>query len=106
MLLTLEVIGQAGKLAGSRKLFQSTGGTIGRQPGNDWVLADPYVSNRHASIHYKNGVFYLEATEARNPVYLSSRGQENPLEKGRLYQLQTGDLVLIEPYEIRVSVHR
>jgi type VI secretion system FHA domain protein len=104
MLLTLEVIGQAGKLAGSRKLFQSTGGTIGRQPGNDWVLADPYVSNRHASIHYKNGVFYLEATEARNPVYLSSRGQENPLEKGRLYQLQTGDLVLIEPYEIRVSV--
>ncbi len=104
MLLTLEVIGQAGKLAGSRKLFQSTGGTIGRQPGNDWVLADPYVSNRHASIHYKNGVFYLEATEARNPVYLSSGGQENRLEKGRLYQLQTDDLVLIEPYEIRVSI--
>jgi type VI secretion system FHA domain protein len=104
MLLTLEVIGQAGKLAGSRKLFQSTGGTIGRQPGNDWVLADPYVSNRHASIHYKNGVFYLEATEARNPVYLSSGGQENRLEKGRLYQLQTGDLVLIEPYEIRASI--
>jgi type VI secretion system FHA domain protein len=104
MLLTLEVIGQAGKLAGSRKLFQSTGGTIGRQPGNDWVLADPYVSNRHASIHYKNGVFYLEATEARNPVYLSSGGQENRLDKGRLYPLQTGDLVLIEPYEIRVSI--
>jgi type VI secretion system FHA domain protein len=104
MLLTLEVIGQAGKLAGSRKVFQSTGGTIGRQHGNDWVLADPYVSNRHASIHYMNGGFYIEATEARNPVYLSSRGQENCLERGRLYPLQTGDLVLIEPYEIRVSV--
>jgi type VI secretion system FHA domain protein len=104
MLLTLEVIGQAGRLAGDRKVFESTGGTIGRQTGNDWVLADPYVSNRHASIHYKNGVFYLEATEARNPVYLSSRGQESCLEKGHLYPLQTGDLVLIEPYEIRVSV--
>jgi type VI secretion system FHA domain protein len=106
MLLTLEVIGpQAGKLpGGGRKVFQSTGGTIGRQQGNDWVLADQFVSNRHASIHYKNGVFYLEATEARNPVYLSSRGQENCLEKGRLYPLQTGDLVVIEPYEIRVSI--
>jgi type VI secretion system FHA domain protein len=104
MLLTLEVIGQTGGLPGARKVFRSTGGTIGRQAGNDWVLADQFVSNRHASIHYKNGVFYLEATGARNPVSLVSRGQENCLEKGRLYPLQTGDLVLIEPYEIRVSI--
>jgi type VI secretion system FHA domain protein len=35
---------------------------------------------------------------------LSSGGQEYRLEKARLYPLRTGDLVLIEPYEIRVSI--
>jgi type VI secretion system FHA domain protein len=106
MLLTLEVIGpQAAKLAGgSLKVFDSTGGTIGRQSGSDWVLSDPYVSNRHASVHYANGTFYIEDTDARNGVYLSSNGREYQLEKGRRYQLQTGDLLVIDPYEIRVSI--
>ena len=48
MILTLEVIGeQAEDLgAGSRKVFNAVGGTIGRLPDNDWVFPDPYVSGR------------------------------------------------------------
>ena len=61
MILTLEVTGpEASKLgAGSRKVFNAAGGTIGRLPDNSWVLPDPYVSSRHALIRYVNGAFSI-----------------------------------------------
>src|ERR1700752_2456075 len=103
MILTLEVTGsqEGTPRAELRKVFQETGGTIGRLPDNDWVLPDPYVSSHHAKIRYVNGTFQIEDTST-NGVFINS--PENRLVRGQPYALKPGDRVLIEPYEIGVSI--
>ncbi len=103
MILTLEVFGPPGGAppAESRKVFRSGGGTIGRLPSNDWVLPDPYVSSRHARILYANGVYQIEDTST-NGVCLNS--PDNRLVRGQPSVLKTGDRILIDPYEIVVSI--
>jgi type VI secretion system FHA domain protein len=103
MVLTLEISGpEAAKLGGtSRKVFNARGGTIGRVATNDWVLPDGYVSSRHARIQYENGTYYL-IDESKNGICLNS--PDNHLQPGRPYALQTGDWILIDPYEIQVVI--
>ncbi len=102
-ILTLEITGpQADKLgAAARKDFRGTGGTIGRLPGNDWALSDPYVSARHAVIRYSEGTFFIEDTST-NGVFVNS--QNNRLVRGQPYTLKSGDWIFIEPYEIHASI--
>lgn len=104
MTLTLEITGpQAAKLgAAATKVFRDSGGTIGRLPDNTWSLPDPYVSSRHAAITFRSGSFYIEDRGSRNGVFINSPG--NRLAPGQLYELHTGDWILIEPFEIRVSI--
>ncbi len=103
MILTLEISGpEAAKLgATSRKVFNARGGTIGRLADNDWVLPDRYVSSRHARIQYENDNYYL-IDESTNGVCINS--PDNHLDTGRPYALQSGDWILIDPYEIHVSI--
>jgi type VI secretion system FHA domain protein len=103
MILTLEITGpQAEKLGAiRRKVFNATGGTIGRLPDNYWALPDPYISSRHALIRYRDGVFYIEDTST-NGVFVNS--QDNRLVKGQPHALKSGDWIFIEPYEIRASI--
>ncbi len=103
MILTLEVITPPGGTAPAeeRRVFRASGGTIGRVPGNDWILPDSYVSSRHARIIYANGVFQVEDTST-NGVFINSA--DNRLVRGRPQVLKSGDRILIDPYEIRVSI--
>jgi type VI secretion system FHA domain protein len=103
MVLTLEISGpQASRLgASSRKVFRASGGTIGRLPTNDWALPDPYVSNRHALIRFRDGAFFIEDTSTNG---VSINAPENRLAKGTAHRLQAGDWIFIEPYEIKVSI--
>ena len=103
MILTLEASSATGReLPAPRSMvFHARGGTIGRTAGNDWVLPDPYVSSRHARIVYEHGTFYLEDTST-NGVFLNS--PERRVGRGNRAELSTGDIILIEPYEIRVSL--
>jgi len=103
MILTLEVTGplEGAPKTELRKTFQSTGGTIGRLPDNDWVLPDPYVSSRHARIRFQNGTFLIEDTST-NGVFINS--PDNRLARGQLYTLKSGDRIFIEPYEIKASI--
>ena len=105
MILTLEVVGaQAEDLgAGSRKVFDSIGGTIGRLPDNDWVFPDPYVSGRHALIRYLNGKFFVEDTST-NGVFINS--QDNRLARDQSYQLKSGDTIFIDAYRIQVALEK
>lgn len=105
MILTLEVIGeQAQDLgAGSRKVFDAVGGTIGRLPDNDWVFPDPYVSGRHALIRYLNGKYYVEDTST-NGVFINS--PDHRLARTDSHQLRDGDVLFIDAYQIRVSLAR
>ena len=104
MLLKLEVVGaQANRLGEHRtKVFATEGGTIGRVPGNDWVLPDQFVSSRHATIQYADGQFYVIDTNSSNGVFLNAPSFR--LEQGRPYPINSGDRLLIDPFDIHVSV--
>ena len=102
MILTLEVKGpQASSLPARRKVFGVEGGSIGRLPDNDWVLADSYVSGRHAIIRFIDGGFYIEDT-SRNGVFLNSPDER--IVRGRPHPLTSGDRILIDPYEIEAQI--
>jgi type VI secretion system protein ImpI len=105
VILILEVTSpQPKKLGGaSRQTFHAEGGSIGRDNDNSWVLSHAKVSGHHAVITYRNGVYYIEDT-SRNGVSLNS--SEGRLVRGRPYALKSGDRILIDPYEIRVSITR
>ena len=103
MVLVLEVTSPQPSALGSaaRQTFDAGGGTIGRERGNSWVLPHPKVSGRHAVITCVGGVFYIEDS-SRNGTFLNS--SRNRLTQGEPHPLSSGDRLLIEPYEIRVSV--
>mgnify|MGYP000538733618 CR=1 FL=1 len=103
MILTLEVTGDqaTGLGAGSRKVFNAIGGTIGRLPDNDWVFPDPYVSGRHALIRYLNGKFFVEDTST-NGVFINA--PDSRLSKTQAHPLRNGDVLYIDAYEITVSI--
>jgi type VI secretion system FHA domain protein len=103
VILILEVTSpQPTKLgSASRQTFNTDGGSIGREHDNSWVLPHAKVSGHHALISYRNSVYYIEDT-SRNGVCLNST--KNRLERGRSYPLSAGDRILIDPYEIQVSI--
>ena len=102
MILILEVTSPASTGAG-RHTFHEEGGSIGRENDNAWVLPHSKVSGIHAVISHRNAVYYIE-DRSRNGVFLNS--SKNRLERGRPQALKPGDRILIDPYEIRVSVTR
>src|SRR6186713_1853209 len=85
----------------SRQAFTEDGGTIGRAATNSLVLTHNKVSARHALISFRNGVFYIQDT-SRNGISVNSL--DNRLVRERPYALKSGDCILIEPYEIDVSI--
>jgi type VI secretion system FHA domain protein len=103
VVLILEVISPQASASGSgaRQTFGPAGGTIGRDAGNSWVLPHPKVSGRHAVITCVGGVFYVEDV-SRNGVCLNSSRTRLP--RGEPQPLSSGDRLLIDPYEIRISV--
>jgi type VI secretion system protein ImpI len=103
MILTLEVMGPEASALGAarRKVFGVEGGSIGRLPDNDWVLADPYVSGRHAIIRFLDGTFYIEDT-SRNGVFVNS--PEERIVRGRPHPINSGDRILIDPYSIEAQI--
>ena len=86
-----------------RHTFQESGGSIGRESNNSWVLPHSKVSGNHAIVSFRAGTFYIE-DRSRNGVCLNS--SKNRLPRGREQGLKSGDRILIEPYEIRVSITR
>ena len=87
--------------APKRKSFDENGGTLGRAQESSLVLPHSKVSGRHALITHRNAVFYIEDT-SRNGVCINT--VENQLVPGRPYALKSGDRILIDPYEIHVSI--
>ena len=105
MILILEITSPQPAKAGStsRQTFSQDGGSIGRDRDNSWVLPHAKVSGHHALISYRDGGFYIEDI-SRNGVCINS--SKNRLVHGRQYVLTAGDRLLIDPYEIEVSITR
>ena len=100
--LVLEIISPEPMLSGvGRHVFGREGGTIGRGPRNSWVLPHANVSGVHARITFNESVFYIEDT-SRNGVFVNS--SQHRLVRDQPYPLKAGDRILIDPYEIRVSI--
>ena len=101
--LTLEVTGPEARRLGAagRKVFSTSGGTIGRLPDNTWVIPDQHISGRHAAIRYANGTYYVIDTSS-NGVFLNS--PDTRLQKNQPQALKQGDRLYIDSYEIRVSI--
>jgi pSer/pThr/pTyr-binding forkhead associated (FHA) protein len=68
---------------------------IGRDEGDIRLVADRFVSPRHARIHSRNGVFFLRDLGSLNGVYLRVRESEN---------LQDADLMLLGSEVLRFSL--
>jgi len=104
MNLILEVVSpQAPTLGeGGRRVFAAHGGTIGRASSCDWVLSHRKVSGRHATVSYQDGVFYIVDEQSANGVFINS--SKNRLVPGRRYALKDGDRIIIDPYEMEVSI--
>jgi type VI secretion system FHA domain protein len=102
MFLVLEVTGSnaAALGAASRAVFTTKGGTIGRRAGNDWILADPHVSGRHARVRAVGGTFFLEDAESANGVLVNG----TKLHQGEPFPLKEGDSIFIDPFEISVRM--
>jgi type VI secretion system FHA domain protein len=104
VILILEVISPPPtQLSASRQTFGEEGGTIGRENDNSWVLPHSKVSGRHAVISHHGAAFYVTDT-SRNGVCVNS--SKNRLVRGQPHALEAGDRLLIDPYEIRVSIAR
>jgi type VI secretion system FHA domain protein len=105
MYLTLEVVSpQAASLgADRRRVVGERGLTIGRIPGNDWIIPDPYISKQHARISYANGTFYVEGL-GRNAIAIGSPG--NTLPGNRRQALKSGDRLFIDQYEMLVTAQQ
>ncbi len=62
-----------GSLAGSTIQLNKPALTIGREPGNDIVVADPSVSRRHAQITLSGGVWTITNLSDKNTVTVNQR---------------------------------
>ena len=65
------------------KLLPDRAYSIGRDPGNNVVLADPDVSRRHAIVTWDGEKFVMKDLGSRNGTYLNrQRIKESPLKDG------------------------
>ena len=101
--LILEVAGAQGQSLGEarRKVFNATGGRIGRAPDCDWVLSNRYVSRHHATVSYADGTFRI-ASVGENGVAVNDVRSKLPQQEPRV--LASGDRLYIDEYEITVAI--
>ncbi|MGK9236882.1 FHA domain-containing protein [Inquilinus limosus] len=85
-----------------RKIFDSTGGTIGRGSDCSWVLPDPSreVATHHARILYVGGAYMIVSTSASG---IRINDGEKPLPTGSTARLATGDRLRIGPFNLLVE---
>lgn len=103
MPLTLSLTG--GEIApGQRQTRTLRSGTlsIGRAPGNDWVLADPerYLSKTHCIISADDGRYVLTDTSS-NGIFVN--GAQRPTQRDSQVVLHDGDQLRISTYVITVT---
>ena len=73
---------------------------IGRAPENEIVLEnDPLVSRKHAVIEIIANKYYIRDLNSTNNTYIN----QNPLKKGEMRELLSGDIITIGKTEFKLS---
>lgn len=90
-------------LAQNNHIFDESGGTVGRGPGNTWVLPDPerILSSRHCEFVFEGGCYHL-IDLSTNGTFIN--GSPEPIGKGARAQLAHGDSVEIGDYCFSVAL--
>ena len=102
MMLTMRMPGADSSTLDERKLEDGTL-TLGRGPGNDWVLPDPerVLSKLHCRID-RSGDGFVLTDVSTNGVFMA--GEMQPIGRGRSRALQGGDLVMMGPYHFEIVI--
>lgn len=101
-LLMLEIVNaNADWVQNRRKTIGRAEARIGRSRECDWIIRSPYLSRIHARIRMINNRYFIEGT-GRTPLRLNARQLPNYL----LWELHAGDRLLLDEYEIKVSLQR
>ncbi|WP_341675047.1 type VI secretion system-associated FHA domain protein TagH [Niveibacterium sp. SC-1] len=81
--------------------FDRSGGTIGREPGNQLILPDPdkHISRMQAQVFFESNEFVL-IDHGGNPTSVNGR----PLGKGNRVTLHDGDQLEIAGYVLRAEL--
>ena len=85
------------------QIFTEQGGTIGRGPGNTWIVEDPekFISAKHSQITSEHGRYYLSDLSTNGTFYNGSR---EPIGSGNRVALKDGDRFTLGDYEFLVSM--
>ena len=85
------------------RVFGVNGGTVGRAPGNDWILPDPrrVVSGHHFEVQFHGGKYWLIDTST-NGVFVNDA--DDPASVTGRVELHDGDRLRVGDYDILVSV--
>ena len=83
--------------------IEEGGGSIGRAPGNLFVLPDPdrFISGKHAEIAFQNDRFFITDTST-NGLYLGNNTK--PLGRDNSTELVSGQQLAIGDYIIEVTI--
>ena len=103
MQLMLEVCssGQADPLA--HKVFDGTGGVIGRGSGCDWVLPDTsrVLSSHHGLVSYRDGGYFLTDISSNG---IGMAGSAELLRRGQPWPIHDGNVFELGPLAIRARL--
>jgi len=70
--------------------------TIGRNPDNDIVIKDPYVSGNHARFYVKNDKLFVEDLNSTNGTFVNGK------RISKVEKLQEGDIIEIGRVSFKV----
>ena len=88
-----------------QKIFTRAGGVIGRAADCDWVIPDEkrHLSNHHALITYRDGMFYLTDTSTNG---MQDRETGARLPRGEPLRIESGSGYVLGDFEIRARLIR
>jgi type VI secretion system protein ImpJ len=105
MRITLSISANQGLMSEleTSKTIEQGAITIGRGVDNDWVLPDPerIVSNRHCTIQYRDGEYFITDTST-NGVFVNH--SEDRIERGESLKLHDHDHLSLGSYEFLVRI--
>ncbi|MEG0632177.1 MAG: type VI secretion system-associated FHA domain protein TagH [Pseudomonas sp.] len=98
LVLEIQNTCQAVPLQASKHVFDTRGGVIGRAADCDWSIPDvsKHLSNRHASVSFRQGAFYLTDT-SRNGTFTATGAQ---LPERQAFRIEPGARFRMSSFEI------
>lgn len=105
MQLELEVCGNTDGIPApaARRVFNGTGGVIGRGAGCDWVLADAsrLLSSHHGLVGFRDGRYFLTDISSNG---IGMAGSDERLRRGQAQPIDDGDVFELGPLAIRARL--